>query len=186
MAKLSDELKDAISHLPAKEKDKLLFRLIAKDRKLTERLNFELLEGGNTRDDRAEDLRDQIRKDLPSRGAPYLTPGLLMMELRHWNARITEHVFTTKDKSGEVILGAYLFREAFERHWDLLQRRSSSAKKFAPYVVKRAISLVNKGKKLHEDYHMEFRKDLQALLDYLWAYSPTQSYAEALGLPKRF
>ncbi|MCB0376576.1 MAG: hypothetical protein KDD04_11700, partial [Sinomicrobium sp.] len=113
MAKLTDELKQAISEIPVKEKDKLLFRLIAKDRKLTERLNFELLEGGNTRDERSAELKFRIQEELPEKSALYLTPGLLMMELRHWNARINEHVHTTRDKAGEVILAAFLFREAF-------------------------------------------------------------------------
>ncbi len=43
--KLPDELKAAISKMPDKEKDKLLFRLIAKEEALVNRLTFELLEG---------------------------------------------------------------------------------------------------------------------------------------------
>ena len=38
------DLKQAIVNLPPKEKDKLLLRLIAKDKVLTEHLHFKLLE----------------------------------------------------------------------------------------------------------------------------------------------
>ena len=42
--KLTDDLKKAISGLSHKEKDKLLFRLIAKEPILAEQLVFKLLE----------------------------------------------------------------------------------------------------------------------------------------------
>ena len=42
--KLTDDFKKAISMLPGKEKDKLLFRLLAKEEILVEQLTFQLLE----------------------------------------------------------------------------------------------------------------------------------------------
>ena len=46
--KLSKKLKEAISNLPDSEKDKLLFKLLPKDQPLCEKLEFELLEQGQT------------------------------------------------------------------------------------------------------------------------------------------
>lgn len=185
MLKLDDQLKAAIVRMPAKEKDKLLLRLAAKDVKLVRRLVFELLEGGETRDERAAELREQIAKDLSPTDATYLTPGYLLLELRHWYARINEHVQATKDKAGEVSLVIFMLAEAFRRHWAMLnrypERRSDT---FAPYVVKRTAVVLKKAEKLHEDYFIEFRRDLNELLQFIWEFKPTARLAQVEGLPR--
>jgi len=187
MAKLDDQLKAAILRMPVKEKDKLLLRLVAKDAKLVRRLIFELLEGGETRDERAEDLRRLMLKEMPATGVKHLTPGYLLLDLRHWNARINEHVQATKDKVGEVTLVVLLMVEAFRRHYDMLrsfpERRSDT---FAPYLVRRLGGILKKAEKLHEDYHIEFRRDLNELLEYVWKFKATAYLAEAEGLPKKW
>ncbi|MFZ4633418.1 MAG: hypothetical protein ACOYNO_04345 [Saprospiraceae bacterium] len=187
MAKLDDRLKEAISHLPAKEKDKLLFRLIAKDEKLTRKLEFELLEGGNTRDERAQELRADMLKYLSKTGESYLTPGILLMELRHWNARITEHVQATRDKEGEVALPLLLLNEALRRHRDMVLRypehRSTT---LAEYLIKRADALMVKAKKLHEDLQWEIGKDINKLLQEIWTIPRSAKLAEQMGLEKRW
>ena len=184
MPKLDEQLKAAILRMPVKEKDKLLLRLVTKDQKLIRRLIFELLEGGETRNERADELREQITQKLPATGAD-LTPGILLLELRFWNARITEHVQATKDKPGEVILTTYLLAEAFRRHSVMLrsfpERRSDT---FAPYVVRRTVMLLKKAAALHEDYFIEFRRDMNELLQSLWAFKPTALLAQQVQLPK--
>jgi hypothetical protein len=173
MAKLDNELKAAILRMPVKEKDKLLLRLVAKDEKLVRRLIFE--------------LRRTIEENLPASGSRHLTPGLLLMELRRWNGRITEHVQATKDKLGEVVLTIYLFNEAFRRHWDMLNRSPTyRSDTLAPYVVKRTVMLLKKAEKLHEDYYMEFRRELQELLAFIWNFKATAVWARELGLPKQW
>ncbi len=187
MRKLDDQLKIAIAKMPVVEKDKLLFRLVAKDEKLVRKLVFELLEGGETRDERAADLREQIIKNLPKTGTQHLTPGYLLLDLRHWNARINEHVQATRDKSGEVSLVIFLLTEAFRRHWAMLQRfpeRRSDT--FAPYVVKRTAAILKKAEKLHEDYFIEFRRDLNELLHFIWEFKPAAKLAQEEGLPRKW
>lgn len=184
MRKIDDQLKAAIARLPAAEKDKLLFRLVAKDEKLVRKLVFELLEGGATRDERAAELRAQIEQNLPPKGDKSLSPGYLLLDLRYWNARITEHVQATRDKAGEVSLVVFLLSEAFRRHREMLERfpeRRSDT--LAPYVVKRAASILQKAGKLHEDYFVEFRRDLNELLQFIRAFPPTARLAGAAGLP---
>lgn len=187
MRKLDDQLKAAIIRMPVKEKDKLLLRLVAKDVKLVRRLVFELLEGGETRDERADQLREQIIKNLPKTGQPDLSPGYLLLDLRHWSARINEHVQATRDKPGEVILAFFLLAETFRRHWAMLNRfpdRRSDT--FAPYVVKRTAAVLKKAEKLHEDYFIEFRRDLNELLEFIWTFRPTVWLAQEQGLPKKW
>ncbi len=187
MAKLDEQLKAAILQMPVKEKDKLLLRLVTKDAKLIRRLTFELLEGGETRDERAAELKEQIRHNLGEVDQRGTTPGYLLLYLRHWNARITEHVQATKDKSGEVSLTLFLLAEAFRSHWDTLRRfpdRRSDT--FAPYVVRRTKTLLGKAEKLHEDYFIEFRRDLNELLQFIWDFRPTAQLAKGEDLPKRW
>jgi len=185
MPKLDEQLKAAIVRMPVAEKDKLLLRLAAKDEKLVRRLVFELIEGGETRDERAAALREEIAKDLDKKNEHYLTPGYLLLYLRHWNARINEHVLATKDKSGEVALVLFMLAEAFRLHHKMLQkhpeRRSDT---LAPYIVKRTAATLAKAKKLHEDYFIEFRLDAQELLEHIWAFRPTAVLAEEHGLPR--
>lgn len=188
MLKLDDKLKAAIARMPVAEKDKLLLRLVAKDEKLVKRLIFELLEGGSTRDVRADSLRDAIAAGLTTASThEYMTPGYLLLELRHWNARITEHVQATKDRPGEVALTIYMLVEAF-RLFDKMLRKYPPARSatLAPYIVKRTSVVLNKAAKLHEDYFVEFRRDAQELLEYIWNFPPTVRFAGEYGLPRNW
>lgn len=183
MAKLDDHLKAAIVKMPVAEKDKLLLRLVAKDEKLVRRLVFELLEKGETRDDRAAALREEISQELAKQAKDYFSPGYLLLFLRHWNARINDHVLATKDKVGEVTLVLFMLAEAFRSYRGMLEsypeKRSDT---FAPYVVKRTATILGKAKKLHEDYHMDFRRDAQDLLEHIWSFRPTAVLAKEQGL----
>jgi DNA repair exonuclease SbcCD ATPase subunit len=55
------ELKKAVLDLPQKEKDKLLVRLISKDKMLIKQLHFQLLENAEDLEERIEKLRKQLR-----------------------------------------------------------------------------------------------------------------------------
>jgi hypothetical protein len=185
MPKLDEQLKAAIARMPAHEKDKLLLRLVAKDEKLVRRLVFELMEGSSTRDERAAELRRNMAQNLAEAAKYHLTPGYLLLHLRHWNARIAEHVNATKDKVGEVALTLFMLAEAFRLHGPMLRKfPDKRSDTFAPYVVKRSSAMLKKAEKLHEDHFIEFRRDLEALLRAIWDFGPTAKCAEAEGLPR--
>jgi hypothetical protein len=187
MAKLEDRLKEAIVRMPVKEKDKLLLRLAAKDKKLIRQLEFELLEGGATRDDRATALKRDIGEDLLKSARDITSPGWLLVFMRHWSGRITEHVQATKDRPGEVALTAYLMAESFRVYRGMLDsfpgHRSDT---FAPYIVRRTNTIIPKALKLHEDYFIEFRRDMKDLLHHIWTFPPTELYAKSMGLPREW
>ena len=111
--KLTPELKKAISFLPDKEKDKLLFRLISLRPDLAEQLTFKLLEGGETTVERREDVRIYIERYLLSQVHIYYSPGYLLMEIRYLSGRINDHVKTTRDKYGEVDLNLFMLNKTF-------------------------------------------------------------------------
>lgn len=185
MPKLDDQLKAAILRMPVKEKDKLLLRLVTKDAKLIRKLVFELLENGATRDERALALRAEIQEDLNKQSKEYTSPGYLMLYLRHWSGRITEHVLATTDKPGEVILNFFMLAEAFRLNTKMLAKHDYRNEKLAIYVVKKVAALLKKAEKLHEDYFMEFRSDAEEVLDKIWKFHSMADVAEALNLPHR-
>lgn len=186
MKKISPELAAAIRRMSIDQKDKILLRLIAKDRILIAQLHFELIEGKSTTEERAEDLKTLIKQALEEARNYHFTPGILMMNLRTLNARITEHVKITKDKLGEVTLTLYLLAETFRLFLPALQRQiMHSPANFSEYVIRRLQFALKKAEKLHEDYHLEFRDELQALLDFIYNYNPTARLAKEAQIPRR-
>lgn len=187
MPKISPDLAAAIRRMPPDRKDKLLLRLIAKDKILIEQLNYELIEGKSTVEERVDELKKFILKEVKAVENYYFTPGNLMMVMRSLNARITEHVKITKDKVGEVTLTIYLLLETFKLYYARLQHfpaeRSSA---LAIYVLRRTVFLLKKTEKLHEDYFIEFSADLQSLLDFIYNYKPTALIVKEYDIPKQW
>jgi hypothetical protein len=179
---LSPELKKALKNLKPDEKDKLLFRLLPKNPDLVSRLEFELLESGETMEQRRDELAGQIRELMDQE--PY-SPGYLMMDMRGLSGEITRHVKTTKDKYGDVSLNLLLLLETLEKHRDFIRKNLRKAGTFLEYVLKRAVTVAEKAQKLHPDLHVEFEDDLNRLL-FLLHHEVAPGLAEEFKIPKRF
>ncbi|CAL2085514.1 protein of unknown function [Tenacibaculum sp. 190524A02b] len=95
--------KEAISQLPAKEKDKLILRLLKKDPTLANRLYFELIDTSSVDEKRAA-LAIHIQNSIERFSQYNNTPGYIMMYMRDISGEINEHVKVTKDKFGEISL----------------------------------------------------------------------------------
>ncbi len=180
MPKLSPELKEAILRMPAAEKDKLLLRLVAKDEKLCQKLEYELLEEGTSLEERRTDIRETV--DRLAVGYHY-SPGLLMMDMRSVNGMITAHVKTTKDKMGEISLTLYLLNRVYDEQMPHLATYSSRSDTLADYVAKRTQFILQKLEKLHPDYYIEFEEDVNKLLAHVHTTAPA-TYAKELRLPR--
>lgn len=182
MPALDSDLKKAIVRLSGVEKDKLLLRLIAKDAVLTERLQFELVERGQTIDER----RDLIRQYIDRTANHKLdSAGWVMMEMRTVSGYISRHVKVTKDTYGEVELGLSMLNTFYERHAHLLAKYNSRSDKAAQYIAKRTDQILKKAHKLDPDYHIEFADDINKLLSWVHYAAPAH-YARQLGLPKEW
>jgi hypothetical protein len=167
---LSNELKRAISMLPSKEKDKLLFRLIPKDYALVEQLEYKLLEQAESPDERRGELRQLIARKLASAAQTYYSPGYLLLDLRDISGDINRHVKTTKDKYGEIELNFLMLNGALDRLADAVRQADKGrALTFNTYVVARAGKLAGLVKKLHEDYRLDFKADMQRLAGFIKA-----------------
>jgi len=179
--KLSDELKEAITLLSAKEKDKLLFRLIAKDAVLIEQLKFKLLEKGSTKEERREEIYLMISTDFDK--YQYYSPGYLLLVLRSLSGDINRHLKTTKDKYGEVQLNLLMLNKSLSLFGDKIRKaHPHRSRTFNSYVVKRTMKLVGLVRKMHEDYLLDFQEDIEKLGQHIDEQPSMKILAEALGL----
>jgi len=164
--KLSKEFKAAITGLSHKEKDKLLFRLIAKDPALVAQLNFELLEteAGVTKEDHREVMEKAIINHLEKYDPHYYSPGYLLLELRQLSGDINRHVRTTRDKYGDTYLNFVMLNHTFRIYGDRIRQSSlAQAITFNEYVVKRALRLLKQLQKMHEDHILDFEESMKEL-----------------------
>jgi hypothetical protein len=182
MPALDPDLKKAIVHMPSTEKDKLLLRLVAKDAILTEKLQFELVERGQTIDERRELIREFIQRTATLNAD---SPGWLMMDMRTVSGYISRHLKVTKDKYGEVELMLNMLNTFYDHNGHLVHKYNSRSDKAAEYIAKRTDQVLKKAAKLDPDYHIEFADEINKLLQWIHSNAPVH-YARQLGLPKEW
>ncbi len=166
--------------MPTKEKDKILLRLIAKDKVLVDKLHYELLEEGLTLDDRREEIRDRIER---SAQGDHGTPGWLMMDMRDISGMISYHVKVTKDKPAALDMNLFLLLRFMEENQNMLRTYSSRADKCALYLAKKAQTVINAFNRLDPDYRIDYISDLNRMLTLLFTLC-SKGYAQQLGLPR--
>jgi hypothetical protein len=159
--KYSKEFKEAISHLPDKEKDKLILRLLKKDIKLANRLVFELV-SDQTIEERREEIEERIIKKADDTAKHFHSVGYLNMHVRYLSGEISEHVYNTKDKFGEVYLNLKMINQILSVNHDNIEnlKNNSSSHKFFIAVIARAYKLLILISKLHEDHWIELEEEL--------------------------
>ena len=178
--KLPKKLKDAISNLPDSEKDKLLFKLLPKEQALCEKLEFELLEQGQTLDDRRTEVKDKIEEVLTGH---HYSAGWLMMDLRALAGEITRHTKRTSDQEGEITLTLHMLTRTFEEQGRFLTELTVYNQTLASYVAKKTEFVLNRLAKLHPDLHVEYEDDVNKLLQHIHNSAASRSAAE-LNLPE--
>ena len=155
------EFKEALSHLPSKEKDKLILRLLKKDLLLANRLLFELV---NT--DTVEEQREKVEKNLLSQirrnTDNYYSVGYLNWDVRDFSGFINEHVSITKDKFGEAHLNLIMINEVLKlnKNYILNSKPPRKTRKFCIAVIARAFKILLLINKLDQDYFIEFEENL--------------------------
>jgi len=157
------ELKEAISHLPSIEKDRLIFRLLKKDEILTERLLFELI-GEKTVDERRDDVQKILESHLFISNKNFYSAGYLHLDVRTMSGIISHHVAVTKDKFGEAWLNLWMLNETLDLNKkNLLFQRNKNDEKFFVGVISRTFKILLIINKLHDDFLYEFSEGLEKL-----------------------
>ena len=167
------ELKEAVLNLPQKEKDKLLVRLVGKDKMLMKQLHFQLLEDQIDLEERIEQLKHKLHTLFSSSGNTVKNIPVfsnykeLHSLIRQASGLINEHEKVTKDKYSEVDCRIYILHQAFRRFPSLFEKSAVfSAAKLHDYVKARIKMTNNKMEKLHEDLQFDLRDPLEEMLGF--------------------
>jgi hypothetical protein len=184
--KLSEhkDLKKEILALPPKEKDKLLLRLVAKDKVLTEHLHFLLLEDENDLKYRAEQIKGAVVNAMDELKAQRkLNAKEVLTSLRKLTKLVNHFYKVTKAPFEEVELKIYLFNTTVI---DFKSKAHSYSQDyeyiFANYFVKSVAMVLKKFYKLHEDLQFDLKEDVNVLLNHIHQ-SYLKSNAVDLQLP---
>lgn len=184
------ELKKAILGLPQQERDKLLVRLVGKDRLLMKQLHFQLLEDESDLNERIEAVRQQLvhvieqtTGNIPNENQRVYADEL-MKALKYGSGFINEHVAVTKDKMSELQFRLFLVSQSFA-HFDRLFEPHLYGRndRLLKYQAGRIKYMLGKYEKLHEDLQFEFREELNEALAFAHG-SGLKPHMKALGLPK--
>lgn len=179
------DLKAAITALPEKEKDKLLLRLIAKDKILTEHLHFKLLEDEGDLEARRATLLEEIDDAISLLNAEKrLHPKETLSVMRNLNGKINLHYKVTKDGSSEMELRLHLLNslpiDIKDAVYSPLQVYNE---KLIAYFVRTTLSAYKKYLKMHEDLQFDFSDAFQQVLDKI--HQGKMAYAaKLLNLPE--
>jgi hypothetical protein len=160
----SKEFKEALSHLPNKEKDRLLFRLLKKDKILAKRLEFELV-SSSTVEDQRDKMEQRVEGKVKLFSERFYSLGYLNMDIRYLSGEITEHVKVTKDKFGEVSLNLLLMKEVLKHNNQNIINTGSSRQfsKLGVALIARVYRILILIEKLDQDYFIEFENHLKDL-----------------------
>ena len=160
----SKEFKQALSEFSPIEKDRLIFRLLKKDKLLSKKLYFEIIDPETT-DQKRDQMEENVTEKLASAARYIGNPKYYLSTIRTISAEITEHVKVTTDKFGEVYLNLFLVDQILENNDSFAQQRFDNVYKLYIYLINkivRALLLINK---IDEDYWMEFDEILGKIDD---------------------
>ena len=187
-SKVSPELKNAVLQLPEKEKDKLLLRLIRKDRTLIQQLHFQLLEDQLDLEERRERtlklVNLEINKVERQLGVhKYYNPRDLLLDLRSMSGIVNQHFLITKDKLGEVELRLHILSLTFHHAEKFFQYANHANEKLLAYIIGRIKNVFNSYDKLHEDLQYDYTEKLNEVLEFAYS-SALKNYLLDLAIPQ--
>ena len=160
----SKEFKQALSEFSSIEKDRLIFRLLKKDKLLSKKLYFELIDPETT-DQKRDQMEENVTEKLASAARYIGNPKYYLSTIRTISAEITEHVKVTTDKFGEVYLNLILVHQILENNDSFAQQRFDNVNKLYIYLINKIVRALLLIKKIDEDYWMEFDEILGKIDD---------------------
>jgi hypothetical protein len=187
LMKLSEhkELKKEILALPPKEKDKLLLRLVAKDKVLTEHLHFLLLEDESNLRDRVAQVKGEISSAMQAlMRQKKRNAKEVLTSLRKLAKQVNHNFRVTKANFEDVELRIFLFNTCIvEFNSGIFSASRNYEQVFATYFIKSTLITLNKFNKLHEDLQFDLKEELNRLLSKIYSNYLSVAAVE-LKLPK--
>ncbi len=166
--KLSEhkDLKKEILLLSSAEKDKLLLRLIAKDKILTEHLHFLLLEDSSGLTERVEQIKSDINSAIVVLNKNNKKTAKDVLAVFRKLAKLVNHnLKVTKANFEDVDLRIFLYMKMLES-FDFKQAKGYKDYTLIlyNYLLKSVQVTINKFRKLHEDLQFDLSSDMNKLL----------------------
>ena len=155
----SKEFKKALSEFSGTEKDKLIFRLLKKDKILSKKLYFELIDPENEDDKRAQ-MEVLISDEVAAAAKHLRNPKYFLVLIRKISAKITKHVKITTDKLGDVSLNLMLVTEILSK-----TDHFRDGYKLYMYLLNKIFKMLIQTQKLDEDYFLEIQDGFEKLYD---------------------
>jgi hypothetical protein len=184
--KLSEhkELKTEILALPPKEKDKLLLRLVAKDKVLTEHLHFLLLEDESNLRDRVSAIKEQIIETMEGFGSQKsVNAKEVLSSLRRLSKLVNHNLRVTKANFEDIELRIFLFNHTpINFKSGMFSSLKNYEQLFMSYFLKSTLITIRKFDKLHEDLQFDLKEELNKLLSKIYN-GKMAGMAEELSLP---
>ncbi|RZJ50288.1 MAG: deoxyuridine 5'-triphosphate nucleotidohydrolase, partial [Chryseobacterium sp.] len=137
----SKEFKAALSNFSAIEKDRLIFRLLKKDKLLSKKLYFELIDTETT-DQKRTQMEEHIEERVRLASKYIGNPKYFLVLIRKISAEITEHVKITTDKFGDISLQLYLVNQVLESNDKLNQQRFDNIYKLYIYLINKLLKAI--------------------------------------------
>jgi len=161
--KFNKEFKDTVLGLSQTEKDKLLLRLLKKDKVLSKELYFQLIDTDSV-DDHQLEMERYIKEKVAYFATKRYTANYLIKRMRSVSNDISNHVKVTKDKLGDSYLNLLLLVEVLELFNSKLEKTTPGlARKLCIFYLTKTFKILIGITKLHEDYHLEHRENLERL-----------------------
>jgi len=160
----SKEFKAALSNFSPVEKDRLIFRLLKKDKLLSKKLYFELIDQETT--DNKRDAMEEIISEKILLASKYIGNSAYFLGIvRKLSAEITEHVKITTDKFGDVSLNLLMIIKILDYNDQLTTQRFDNVYKLYIYLINKIFKTLTLTKKLDEDYWIEIDEYFDRLHD---------------------
>lgn len=163
MPAISPVFRKAVKQLSDKEKEAVILKAARRDAELYDILSFELLEEV-TVEEVFEQSADKINELLVTATGRSLTKALAKA-LRKAVKEIARFKRITKDPKAEVELHLYTLRLIFSNFTGQFDSYYKVFYTATARLVLRTIQLIRKN--LHEDYHLEYKQEIDEYLDLL-------------------
>jgi hypothetical protein len=154
------DFKKELKKLTDKEKEAIILRAVRRDAELYDLLAFEILPD-RTLEQVVEETSEMIHQHMYGLTSRNLTKNI-NRSLRKSVKEIARFKRITKDVKAEIDLHLYLLRLIFDNFTGQFESRYKSFFVGTARLLLRTIKLIRKN--LHEDYHLEYKTDLDNYL----------------------
>ncbi|MCC9166214.1 hypothetical protein [Pontibacter harenae] len=171
MPTVSSSFKQAVRQLGDKEKEAIILKAAKRDAELYDLLLYEL--GELTLEEMFELHANKIQELMVNASGRSLSKALAKA-LRKAIKEIARFKRITKDKKSEVELHLYLLRLIFDNYTGQFDSFYKSFYTASARLLLRTTQLIKKN--LHEDYHLEYKAELDGFLSQIHNHSKPLSF----------